>query len=74
MDNKLILPMIIFLTMFVSTIVILLVLQSKKQQKYKKTIEELDYEKNKLIGVPILSELSKVRDELIYKLLHNVNV
>ena len=62
MDNKLILPMIIFLTMFIFIIVILVVLQNKRKNKYKKTIEELDYEKNKLIGVPILSELSKVRE------------
>lgn len=61
MDNKLILPMIIFLTMFIIIIVVLLILQNKRKNKYKKTIEELDYEKNKLIGVPILSELSKVR-------------
>ena len=62
MENKLILPMIIFLAMFVFIIVILLVLQNRKRNKYKKTIEELDYAKNKLIGVPILSELSKVRE------------
>ena len=62
MDNKLILPMIIFLTMFISIIVVLVILQNKRREKYKKTIEELDYEKNKLIGVPILSELSKVRE------------
>jgi len=62
MDNKLILPIIIFLTMFIFIIIILLTLQSKRKNKFKKTIEELDYEKNRLIGVPILSELSKVRE------------
>ena len=62
MDNLLILPIIIFLAMFIFTIIILIVLQNKRKNKYKKTIEELDYEKNKLIGVPILSELSKVRE------------
>ena len=62
MDNLLILPIIIFLAMFIFTIVMLIVLQNKRKNKYKKTIEELDYEKNKLIGVPILSELSKVRE------------
>ena len=62
MDNKLIIPIIIFLAMFVFVIVVLLILQNKRKTKYKKTIEELDYEKNKLIGVPILSELSKVRE------------
>ena len=43
-------------------IVILLVLRSKKKSKFKKTIEELELAKNSLIGVPILTELSKVRE------------
>lgn len=62
MDNNLILPIIIFLTMLILFIVLFIILSSKKKNKYKKTIEELDYEKNRLIGVPILSELSKVRE------------
>ena len=62
MNNKIILPIIVFLTMFILTIIILIVLQNKRKNKYKKNIEELDYEKNKLIGVPILSELSKVKE------------
>ena len=45
MDNKLILPIIIFLTMFIFVIVVLVILQNKRKSKYKKTIEELDYEK-----------------------------
>ena len=60
MDNTFILPIIIFLIMFIFTIIALLILQNKRKHKYKNTIEELDYEKNRLIGVPILSELSKV--------------
>ena len=62
MDNNLILPIIIFFTMFIFTIIALVVLHNKRKSAYKKAIEELDYEKNKLIGVPILSELSKVRE------------
>ena len=62
MNNNIVLPIIIFLTMLIIFIVILVILSNNKKNKYKKTIEELDYEKNKLIGVPILSELSKVRD------------
>ena len=62
MDNKIVLPMIVFLTVFILLVIVLLVLQNKRRKKFKHTIEELDYEKNKLIGVPILSELSKVRD------------
>lgn len=48
--------------MFIVLIVVLIVLANKKRNNFKKTIEELDYEKNRLIGVPILSELSKVRE------------
>ena len=62
MNNNLILPIIIFLTMTIFLIIIFIVLNTKKKNNYKKTIEELDYKKNKLIGVPILSELSKVRE------------
>ena len=62
MENNIILPIIIFLTMLIFNLVLFIVLQSKRKNNYKQTIEELDYEKNKLIGVPILSELSKVRE------------
>lgn len=62
MENNFILPIIIFLTMFIILIVVLILLANKKRNNFKKTIEELDYEKNRLIGVPILSELSKVRE------------
>ena len=54
--------MIVFLIAFICIIILLVIIRNKRKQKFKQTIEELDYEKNKLIGVPILSELSKVRD------------
>ena len=62
MDN------IIFLavfTCFVSLILIIVtfsIIKKNQSKKYKKEIEYLDIEKNKLIGVPILSEISKVRE------------
>ena len=62
MNNKLLVPMIVFLIAFCLIIIILIIIQSKRKKKLKQTIEDLDYEKNKLIGVPILSELSKVRE------------
>ena len=62
MNNNLIIPIIIFLTMSITLIIVLVILNNKKKNNYKQTIEELDYEKNRLIGVPILSELSKVRE------------
>lgn len=62
MNSKLLVPLFVFLALFVAMIITLIILNSKKKSKFKKTIEELDYEKNKIIGVPILSELSKVRE------------
>jgi len=59
---------IIFLavsTCFVSLILIIVtfsIIKKNQTKKYKKEIEYLDIEKNKLIGVPILSEISKVKD------------
>ena len=57
LDNKIILPIIIFLTMFIFLIIALVIIQSKRKSSFKQTIEDLDYEKNRLIGVPILNEL-----------------
>ncbi len=62
MNNKFLLPVIIFVTLFVITIIVLIILNSRRKKRFKQTIEDLEYEKNKLIGVPILSELSKVRE------------
>ena len=62
MGHKYIAPAILFVTTFVIIIIVLIVLRSKKKKTFKKTIEDLDLQKNKLIGIPILSELSKVRE------------
>ena len=62
MNSKNLLPVIVFVILFVAMIIILIILTIKRRNKLKKSIEELDYEKNKIIGVPILSELSKVRE------------
>ena len=62
MNGKFILPVIIFIALFIVVIVTLIILNVKNKNKFKKTIEELDLEKNSVIGIPILSELSKVRE------------
>ena len=62
MSSKVLIPLIVFLALFIAMIVILIIVNSKRKRKLKKTVEELDYEKNKLIGVSVLSELSKVRE------------
>ncbi len=62
MNSKFLLPVIIFIALFIATIIILIILNIRRKQKFKRTIENLDLEKNKVIGVPVLSELSKVRE------------
>ncbi len=62
MNDKYLLPVIIFVVLFVATIITLILLNVRRKKKFKQTIEELDLEKNSVIGVPILSELSKVRE------------
>ena len=62
MKSNFIVTMIIFLFMFILIIVGLVIVQSKRKKKFKSEIENLDIEKNKLISVPVLSELSKVRE------------
>ena len=39
-----------------------MIVKRKRTNRYRQEINELDVEKNKLIGVPILSEISKVKD------------
>ena len=62
MHDKILTPAILFVVLFVIIIIVLIIIRNRKQSKYKRTIEDLDYEKNKLIGIPVLTELSKVRE------------
>ena len=62
MDNVILIiisTLVIALILFLITFVIV---KRKQNNKYKNEIERLDVEKNLLIGAPILSEISKVRD------------
>ena len=49
MNSKVLIPLIVFLALFVAMIIVLIIINSKRKGKLKKTIEELDYEKNKFI-------------------------
>ena len=62
MDGKFIIPAIVFFVSFLIVIVSLIIMRVKRNLKFRKTIEELDFEKNNLIDVSILTELSKVRE------------
>lgn len=62
MTKRFLVPAIVFVVTFIIIIIILIILRCRKKRTYKKTIEELDLEKNKLVGIPVLTELSKVRE------------
>ena len=62
MKNSSVILMIAFLVLFILIIVVLILYRTKRKKFYKQEIENLDIEKNKIIGIPILTELSKVRE------------
>ena len=47
---------------FIISIISLFIVKKKQLLRYKNEINELDLEKNMIIGVPILSEISKVKE------------
>ena len=62
MNDKYLLPIILFAVLFVLVIVSLIIIKSMKTKKLSKRVAELDYEKNQLLSASVLSELSKVRE------------
>lgn len=61
-SNIILLAIITFTLSLILIIVTFSIVKRNQTKKYKKEVEFLDIEKNKLIGVPILSEISKVRE------------
>ena len=62
MDNIIFLIVSVCVVSLILIVITFSIIKRNQTKKYKKEIEYLDVEKNKLIGVPILSEISKVRD------------
>ena len=57
--------MIVIAILILSVILIVItitVIKSKQNKKYKREIEQLDIEKNSLLGVSVLSEITKVKE------------
>ena len=61
-DNIILLAIATFVVSLILIVITFSTVKKKQTKKYKKEIEYLDVEKNKLIGIPILSEISKVRE------------
>ncbi len=51
-----------FILTIILIIVTIIIIKGNQNKKYKKEIEELDIKKNNLIGVSVLSEITKVKE------------
>ena len=62
MDSVLLITISAFILAVILIIVTIVIINRNQNKKYKKEIEELDIRKNNLIGVPVLSEITKVKE------------
>jgi len=62
MDSVLLITISALILAIILIIVTVFIIKNNQKKKYKKEIEKLDTEKNSLLGVPVLSEISKVKE------------
>ena len=62
MDSVLLITISAFILAVILIIVTIIIIKRNQNKKYKREIEELDIRKNNLIGVPVLSEITKVKE------------
>ena len=62
MDSVLLITISVIALTIILVIVTVFIIKNNQNKKYKKEIEELDTEKNSLLSVPVLSEISKVKE------------
>ena len=62
MDSVLLIAIAASLFAIILIVITIVIIKSNQNKKYKKEIERLDIEKNNLLGVPVLSEISKVKE------------
>ena len=62
MDSVLLVGISSIVVAIILIIITIFIIKSNQNKKYKKEIEELDIKKNSLLGVPVLSEITKVKE------------
>lgn len=62
MDSVLLITISAFVVTIILIIITVFIIKNNQNKKYKREIEELDTKKNSLLGVPVLSEISKVKE------------
>ena len=62
MDSVLLITISAFILTIILIIITVFIIKNNQNKKYKREIEKLDTEKNSLLSVPVLSEISKVKE------------
>lgn len=62
MDSVFLITTAAFILAVILIIITIVIIKSNQSKKYKKQIENLDIEKNNLLGIPVLSEMTKVKE------------
>ena len=62
MDSVLLISIVALILAIILIIITVFIIKNNQNKKYKREIEKLDTEKNSLLGVPVLSEMSKVKE------------
>ena len=62
MDSVILITILSFVVTIILIVITIFVIRNNQSKKYKKEIEELDIEKNNLLGVPVLTEITKVKE------------
>jgi len=62
MDSVLLITISALILAIILIFITIFIIKNNQNKKYKKEIEKLDTEKNSLLGVPVLSEISKVKE------------
>lgn len=62
MDGFILIVVTVFIITSVTVGIVLSIIQNQKNKKIKKTLDNLEIEKNEIDGIPIMSELSKLEN------------
>ena len=72
MDKDVLLELIIFGGTFLLLLIILIIMKNRKKRKYRKWLDELEYQKNEISSVPVSPELAKAEEYLNGERLENM--
>ena len=72
MKQDILLALFIFGGTIILLLILLLVMKNRKKRKYRKLLDELEYQKNEISSVPVSPELAKAEEYLNGEKLENM--